>query len=63
MVTSSIGSIIELIRTIKAFLKTLQCIQWDDHEAINDFGPLWSYWNSINEDSTALSNDYNITKV
>ena len=30
--------------------------QWDDHEVINDFGALWPYWNSINEDREGYHN-------
>lgn len=31
----------------QSFLRRTPVIsQWDDHEVINDFGALWSYWNS-----------------
>ena len=30
--------------------------QWDDDEVINDFGALWPYWNSINDDREGYHN-------
>ena len=42
---------------LQSFLQnTSMYSQWDDHEVINDFGALWPYWNSINEDREGYHN-------
>jgi alkaline phosphatase D len=45
---------------LQGFLQnTSMYSQWDDHEVINDFGALWSYWNSFNNDREGYSNIVN----
>jgi alkaline phosphatase D len=45
---------------LQSFLQnTSMYSQWDDHEVINDFGALWSYWNSLNKDREGYPNIVN----
>ena len=45
---------------LQSFLQnTSMYSQWDDHEVINDFGALWTYWNSFNNDREGYFNIVN----
>jgi alkaline phosphatase D len=45
---------------LQSFLQnTSMYSQWDDHEVINDFGALWPYWNSFNNDREGYFNIVN----
>ena len=41
---------------LQSFLGTPMYSQWDDHEVINDFGALWTYWNPGTMDRAGFPN-------